>query len=109
MKHTKQQIGEQICRWTAYLLENKMATKEEIDHILDESIFKRTKAAVKGGLSRIKSGISKVAKGFTRAIHDEFAANPGVKELMKNVHELLKNKKYDAEDIKLYVFVKALK
>lgn len=109
MKHTKQQIGEAICQWTAYLLENKMATKEEIDHILDESIFKRAKAAVKGGLSRVKSGISKVAKGITRIIHDEFAANPGVKELMKNVHELLKNNKYDAEDIKLYVFVKALK
>ena len=109
MKHTKQQIGEQICRWTAYLLENKMATKEEIDHILDESLFKQAKAAIKGGASKIGSGISNFVKGTARAIHDYFAPNPGVKELMKNINYLMKDKKYDAEDIKLYVFIKELK
>lgn len=109
MKRTKQQIGEAICRWSAYLLENKMATQEEIDNILDESVFKRAKAAVKGGLSRVGSGIASTAKKFGRAIHDEFAANPGVKELMNNIKELISDKGYDAEDIKFYVFVKALK
>ena len=109
MKHTKQQIGESICRWAAYLLENKIATKEEIDEILNESIFKRAKAAVKGAFSKTGKAIKKAANAVKTAVHDEFAPNAGVKEMMLNIKDMLTKDDYDLEDIKFYVFVKELK
>ena len=107
--HTKQQIGESICRWSAYLIENNLATKEEIDNILNESIFKRAKAAVKGAFSKTGKALSTAAKAVTKAVHDEFAANPGVKEMMKNIKDMITKDDYELEDIKFYVFVKSLK
>ena len=103
MKHTRQQIEDAIASWYLYMLENKMMTKLEAkQELLSESWFKRAKAAVKGGFSRAGSAIASAAKGIARSVHDFFAANKGVKEMMSAISKMLKDK-VSSKDIKLYV------
>ena len=50
--------------------------------MLSEGIFKRTKTYVKNAFKHVGQGITHAAKATALAIHDTFAANAGVKELM---------------------------
>ena len=102
-KHDLQDINDAICRYSAYLVENNISTPSRLSKMLNESVFKRIKATITGGASRAASAVSKTAKAIGQKVHDEFAANPGVKEMMKAVSGLLK-KGVQPKDIKFFVY-----
>ena len=105
MKHTRQQVENSICKWSGYLLENKLASEAEVKQMLGEGLFKRAKTYVKNAFKHVGQGIASGAKKVGLKVHDTFAANKGVAKLMDAVAKLM-DKGIDAEDIKLYVSFK---
>lgn len=102
--NNKQQIENAICKWSRYLLENNLASEKELKNVLNEGLFKRVKTGIKNAVKHAGEKISSTAKKVTLAIHDTFAANKGVKELMDAVSGLLKKTK-TGKKIKLWVHV----
>ena len=105
MKHTRQQIENTICKWSGYLLENKLASEAEVKQMLGEGLFKRAKTFVKNAFKHVGQGIASGVKKVGLKAHDTFAANKGVAKLMDAVAKLM-DKGVDAEDIKLYISFK---
>ena len=52
-KYTKRQIEEAIGRWSAYMLENDIATEEEVEELLGEG--------------KIRRGIGNIGRFFKKA------------------------------------------
>lgn len=86
--YTSQQIEEAICRWSRYLLENKLATDTEVMDVIGESWFKRAKTGIKNAVKGIGKSIASGVKAVGREIHDFFTANKGVSQLMDAVNML---------------------
>ena len=103
MKKTKQQMCEAICRWSAYLIENNLATDAEVQSVLNEGLFKRAKTFIKNKASGAAKAVADAVKATGKAIHDTFAANDGVKQLVTQISKLRKDDVAPA-DIKFYVF-----
>ena len=103
-KHSKRQIEEAICKWSCYLLEKKLATEHEVENMLGEGLFKRAKTFVKNAFKHVGQGIASGVGTVARKVHDTFAANAGVKEMMQAIKKLLKQGK-DADKIKLWLVV----
>lgn len=104
MNYTKRQIKDTICKWSVYLLENKLASEDEVKDMLDEGLFKRAKTYVKNAFKHVGQGIAHGVKAAGLKIHDTFAANAGVKELMNALKQLWKKNKVKPDKIKFYIF-----
>lgn len=102
--YTKKQIEKAICKWTSYLLENNMATEFEMKQLIAEGLFKRAKTGIKNIFKGATHGISSVIKATGIAIHDAFAANSGVKDMLTAVKALIQKGK-KASAIRLFVCV----
>lgn len=97
-KYTRNQIENAICRWSKYLLESKLASEDEVKHVIGEGFFKRAKTAIKSLGQHTAKGIKSLATQF----HDAFCANKGMAKLMDAVEKIMK-KNYRAKDINVYV------
>ena len=47
MKYTEKQIVESIVKWSAYMLENNMATEDDLREVVNEGLLKRAIGAVR--------------------------------------------------------------
>ena len=89
-KYTEKQIVESIVHWSTYMLENGMATEEELKGLLNEGLFKRAVAGAKGAIKKTKEAISNVKKATKEAIHDVFLPNDGIKKMLIAMSEVSK-------------------
>ena len=81
-KYTQKQIVESIVHWSTYMLENGMATEEELKGLLNEGLFKRAVAGAKGAIKKTKEAISNSKKATKETLHDIFLPNDGVKKML---------------------------
>ena len=81
-KYTEKQIVESIVHWSTYMLENGMATEEELKGLLNEGLFKRAVAGAKGAIKKTKEAISNVKKVTKETLHDIFLPNDGVEKML---------------------------
>lgn len=89
-KYTEKQIVESIVHWSTYMLENGMTTEEELKGLLNEGLFKRAVAGVKGTIKKTKEAISNAKKATKEAIHDIFLPNDGIKKMLIAMSEVSK-------------------
>ena len=52
--YTKKQIEEAIDRWSVYLLENRLATAEEVEELLGEGKFRRAIGNIGRAFKKVK-------------------------------------------------------
>lgn len=100
--YSKKQIEDAICTWATYLLEHKLASEHEVRSMLDEGLFKRAKTGLKNIGKGIAHGIASGIKAVALKVHDTFAANAGVKQLMDAINKLLSKVKVGSK-IQLWV------
>ena len=81
-KYTEKQIVESIVHWSTYMLENGMATEEELKGLLNEGLFKRAVAGAKSAIKKTKEAISNVKKATKETLHDIFLPNDGVEKML---------------------------
>lgn len=81
-EYTQKQIVESIVHWSTYMLENGMATEEELKGMLTEGLFKRAVAGVKGAMKKAKDAISDASKATKEKLHDIFLPNDGIEKML---------------------------
>ena len=68
--------------WSTYMLENKMATEEELAEMLDEGLFKRVVAGAKKAYDKTKDIAKDLVDNAKEKIHDIFKPNAGVMKML---------------------------
>ena len=100
-KYTEKQIVESIVHWSTYMLENGMATEEELKGLLNEGLFKRAVAGAKGAIKKTKEAISNVKKATKETLHDIFLPNDGVEKMLIAMSKVSKDG-VELDGVKIY-------
>lgn len=100
-KYTEKQIVESIVHWSTYMLENGMATEEELKGLLNEGLFKRAVAGAKDAIKKTKEAISNVKKATKETLHDIFLPNDGVEKMLIAMSKVSKDG-VELDGVKIY-------
>lgn len=100
-KYTEKQIVESIVHWSTYMLENGMATEEELKGLLNEGLFKRAVAGAKGAIKKTKEAISNAKKATKEKLHDIFLPNDGVEKMLIAMSKVSKDG-VELDGVKIY-------
>ena len=100
-EYTQKQIVESIVHWSTYMLENGMATEEELKGMLTEGLFKRAVAGVKGAMKKAKDAISDASKATKEKLHDIFLPNDGIKKMLIAMDKVTKTG-VELDGVKIY-------
>ena len=100
-KYTQKQIVESIVTWSTYMLENGMATEEELKGLLNEGLFKRAVAGMKGAMEKTKEALSNASKATKEKLHDIFLPNDGVEKMLIAMNKVSKDG-VELDGVKIY-------
>ena len=87
MEHSKKKIEEAISHWSMVLLENQMATPDEVAQLIGEGKVKKLFAKMRDIASKTTSAVKNAAE----ALHDIVRPNKGVKMLRAALAKLAKH------------------
>lgn len=101
-KYTKRQIEEAIGRWSAYMLENDIATEEEVEELLGEGKIRRGIGNIGRFFKKAKQVAHNINQWPQKVIDKVFKANDGVKKMLAAMNSFGKSGAKGFDDIKIY-------
>ena len=99
---TREQIVESIVHWSTMMLENGIATEEEVERLIGEGLLKRAIGAVKRGIDKVKDTAKAVKGAASEALHDLLKPNEGISKMLKAMASIARSGGSKLEDVKVY-------
>lgn len=100
-KYTQHQISESICYWSRKLLDEGLATEDELKDLIGEGLFRRAIGAVKRGVEGVKNAATAVKEAPKKLFDRIFKPNAGVVKMRDVINKMSKDG-IELKGVKIY-------
>lgn len=100
-KYTQHQISESICYWSRKLLDEGLATEDELRDLIGEGLFRRAIGTVKRGVEGVKNAATAIKEAPKKLFDRVFKPNAGVVKMRDAINKMSKDG-IELKGVKIY-------